>query len=424
MKKIRFPKPLIIALGLGALALALLSTDLLLAQGSAPAPAPAAMAPAPRAMAPAPAAMAPVPGAMAPQPPAGAAPGAGMAPEGAAVKPPEIPEKDRKLELARVGDVVITVGELAERINRMSRYVRGRYESIEKKRGLLDSMIEFEVLAKEASRRGFEKHPDVVQMLRQVMIQRLRQKVVEDGITRESISDADVNDYYEKNKAQYNKPETVRISHILVKDETTAKKVLEEVKSKGNDPRNFRAIVQQYSVDEATKQRAGDLRYFTRDEKRVPAPVIEAAFKLEKRGDVAGPIKSEAGFHVIKLTHRREAINRPAQDEKVKNQIVTRILRDKRKDALENFKKNLRDKAKVTINDDRLAAVKIDTTIQQRGGEGRPGPKGGRLGRPPGGGPGGPGGPGGLRIGPPMGPGPGMGPRGAMGPVPMAPAAP
>lgn len=329
------------------IAAALVSTQLLSAQGMAPRKAarPAGMAPAAKAGA-----------------KAGATVAAKAAPKDA------ISDADKKLELARVGDVVITVGQLAERINRMSRYVRGRYQSLEKKRNLLDSMVEFEVLAKEAERRGFSKNPDVVRMLRQVMIQRLRQRVVEEKVKRADITDKDVQAYYDKHKNQYNKPETVRVSHILLATEAAAKKVLAEVKSKGNDPRAFRGIVQKYSTDNATKRRAGDLRYFTREDKRVPKPVIEAAFKLEKRGDVAGPIKSAKGWHIIKLTHRRKAINRKVDDPKVKQQIVTRILREKRREALDAYKKALRAGATVKIYDKRLADVKIDTTVQRRRG--------------------------------------------------------
>jgi peptidyl-prolyl cis-trans isomerase C len=308
----------------------------------------------------------------------------GMAAAAAAKAPAKIPEKDAKLMLAQVGEVTISVGHLAERINRMSRYVRGRYQSLDKKRTLLDSMIEFEVLAKEAARRGFDKHPDVVRMLRQVMIQRLRQRVVEEKVKPEDIKDEDIKAYYEKHRKQYNKPETVRVSHIQVADEATARKVLSEVKAKGSDPRAFRALVQQYSTDNATKRRAGDLRYFTREDKRVAKEIIDAAFKLEKRGDVAGPVKSAAGYHVIKLTHRRQAIKREVTDPKVRQQILTRILRDRRRQALEGFKKQLRDKATVKVYDDRLAGVKIDTTIQRRGWRrpgGRPGRR--RMGRMP-----------------------------------------
>jgi len=304
-----------------------------------------------------------------------AAPKAAMKPAGMAAgmaatdaKKPVIAPKDAKLELAKVGDITITVANLAQRINRMSRYVRGRYQSLEKKRALLDSMIEFEVLAKEAARRGFAKHPDVVRMLRQVMIQRLRQKVVEDKVKRADIKAEDIKGYYDKHKAQYNKPETVRVSHILLRSKGEANSVLKQVKAKGNDPRAFRALVKKHSTDEATKRRAGDLRYFTKNDKRVPKEVVDAAFKLEKRGDVGGPVKSRVGWHVIKLTHRRKAINRSVDDAKVKQQIVTRILRDRRRKALEGFKKDLRTNATVKVHEAELKAVKIDTTIQRRRG--------------------------------------------------------
>jgi peptidyl-prolyl cis-trans isomerase C len=366
MNRINLNKTWSWAAGSAVVALAMISTSLLFAQGMAPRKAsrPAAMA----AMGPARAA-----------PMATAAMAAGKA----ADKKPLITEKDKKLELARVGDVVITVGQLAHRINRMSRYVRGRYQSLEKKRKLLESMVEFEVLAKEAARRGFAENPDVVRMLRQVMIQRLRQRVVEQKVKRSDITEQDVKAYYEKHRKQYNKPETVRISHILVKDKDTAVKVLAQVKKKGKDPRAFRALVQKFSVDKATKRRAGDLRYFTRKDKRVPKPVIEAAFKLEKRGEVAGPVKSDRGWHVIKLTHRRKAIRREVDDPKVKQQIVTRILRERRRQALNAYKKKLRKQAEVKIHEDRLANVKIDTTVRRRrrGWRGRGRFRRGRRGR-------------------------------------------
>ncbi len=355
------------AAGAAVVALGMLTTTLLSAQGMAPRKA-----------------VRPAAG-MAAQKPAMAAPmaAAGMAAGKATEKAPLIAEKDKKLELARVGDVTITVEQLAHRINRMSRYVRGRYQSLEKKRKLLDSMVEFEVLAKEAARRGFADNPDVVRMLRQVMIQRLRQRVVEQKVKRSDISQQDVKAYYEKHERQYNKPETVRVSHILVKDEDAAKRVLVQVKKKGNDPRAFRALVQKYSLDKATKRRAGDLRYFTRQDKRVPKPVIEAAFKLKKRGEVGGPVKSARGWHVIKLTHRRKEIHRKVDDPKVKQQIVTRILRERRREALNAYKSKLRKEAKVKIFEDRLADVKIDTTVQRRrrGWRGRGQMRRGRQGR-------------------------------------------
>src|SRR5262245_17686872 len=81
--------------------------------------------------------------------------------------------KGDDMVLAKVDDVVITVGELQERLNRMSPYVRARYTSLEQKKEFLDSLIRFEVLAKEAQRRGFDQDPEVIRSMKQVMIQKL-----------------------------------------------------------------------------------------------------------------------------------------------------------------------------------------------------------------------------------------------------------
>ena len=64
--------------------------------------------------------------------------------------------------LAKIDDVTITVGEFQERINRQSPYIRARYTSLEQKKEFLDSLIRFEVLAKEAYKRGLDKDPEVV----------------------------------------------------------------------------------------------------------------------------------------------------------------------------------------------------------------------------------------------------------------------
>src|ERR1051326_937494 len=75
---------------------------------------------------------------------------------GGPTAPPQSAE-ELKAPLAKIDDVTITLGEFQERINRQSPYIRARYTSLEQKKDFLDSLIRFEVLAKEAYRRGFDK---------------------------------------------------------------------------------------------------------------------------------------------------------------------------------------------------------------------------------------------------------------------------
>src|SRR5688572_13775004 len=81
--------------------------------------------------------------------------------------------EDLQEVLAKIDDVVITVGDFQERINKQTPYVRARYTSVERKKEFLDNLVRFEVLAKEAERRGLNKDAEVVRTMKQVMIQKL-----------------------------------------------------------------------------------------------------------------------------------------------------------------------------------------------------------------------------------------------------------
>lgn len=98
--------------------------------------------------------------------------------------------------LAKVDDIVITVAEFQDKINRQSPYVRARYTSLEQKKDFLDNLIRFEVLAKEGFRRGFDKDPEVVQTMKQVMIQKLMKDEFETKISPDSITDAEMEAFY------------------------------------------------------------------------------------------------------------------------------------------------------------------------------------------------------------------------------------
>jgi peptidyl-prolyl cis-trans isomerase C len=266
--------------------------------------------------------------------------------------------------IAKVNDVVITVGEFQERINRQSPYIRARYTSLEQKKEFLDNLVRFEVLAGEAFRRGLDKDPDVVRTMKQVMIQKLMKDEFETRIKPEDITDAEMKTFYDAHRDEYNKPEEVRVSAIVVKDKKTADKVAAEARSEtGKTNKGFRDLVTKHSIDDATKIRGGDLRYFSRATKEVDAKLIEAAFALEKTGDVAGPIAGADGrYYVIKQTGRRQSLEKGFEE--VKRQIQNRLYRDKRTQAQKDFIAGLRAGAKIEVDDAALGKVRIDTSAR------------------------------------------------------------
>jgi peptidyl-prolyl cis-trans isomerase C len=288
--------------------------------------------------------------------------------------PPQDP-KELAEPLAKIDGYTITIGEFQDRINKQSPYVRARYTSLEQKKDFLDNLIRFEVLAKEAKQRGLDQDAEVVRTMKQVMIQKLMKDEFETRVKPEDVTDAEMQKFYQEHLAEYNKPEEVRVSAIIVTDKAAADKAAADAKGpKGADSKGFRDLVNQYSTDDETKQRGGDLRYFAADSKDIPAEVSKAAFALQKTGDVAGPIKGGDKYYVIKQTGRRKAIAKTFDE--VKKQIQNRIYRDKRTKAMEDFVANLRAQAKIELFEDRLGKVRIDTSAPPAMPPGAPGAPG------------------------------------------------
>jgi peptidyl-prolyl cis-trans isomerase C len=293
--------------------------------------------------------------------------------------------------VAKVDDAVITVGDVQERINKQSPFVRARYTTNEKKKEFLDSLIRFEVMANEAERRGYDKDPEVLRVMKQQMISKFLQKDFESKLKVEDVPDADVEKYYAEHPAEFNQKDEVRISEVVVKDKGKADKAFAEAKALPKAPapttpdqKQFKDIVNKYADDDEAKQRGGDLGFFDKETTRYPKPVVEAAFKLAEVGDVASPIKTDKGWSVIRLTQKRPGFNRPLAE--VKRQIQQRLFRDTRTKAMDNFVADLKKKSAIEVNEANLAKVVIDTGTGPGAAAapgGHPGPPGMTL-SPPG----------------------------------------
>ena len=297
----------------------------------------------------------------------GPAPGPGP---GGPTAPAQSPD-ELSAPLARIDDVTITLGELQERINRQSPYIRARYTSLEQKKEFLDSLIRFEVLAKEAARRGLDRDPEVVRTMKQVMIQRLMRDELDAKITADTVSDAEMRAYYSANLSDYVKPEEVRVSAIIVKNRAQAERVAGEARGEaGKTNKGFRDLVARYSQDEDSKLRGGDLRYLDAATKEVPAPVVKAAFALASTGDVSAAVDAGNGtWYVLKQTGRRRAMTKSFDD--ARPAIRNKLFRDKRVAEQKKFVDDLRTKAKVEFYDDNLKKVRIDTSQAVDDGRGR-----------------------------------------------------
>ncbi|MCS6797252.1 MAG: peptidyl-prolyl cis-trans isomerase [Myxococcota bacterium] len=267
--------------------------------------------------------------------------------------------------LAVVGDRVITVGELAERLAEQSPYLRARYNSPERRREFLDNMIRFELLAQEARRRGYDRLPEVVHARKQMMIQQMMRRDFEERIALSSITEEEIRAHYEANIDEFHKPEQVRASHILVKNRAAAERILRQLLARPHDVELFRQMAERHNEDPETRERLGDLRFFSRPAERsegepeVPAAVAEAAFQIREIGGYhPNLVQSDAGFHIVKLTGRRAALRRTLED--ARRAIQQRLWREKREAAVEELLARLRQEIPVEVFPERLEDVRVE----------------------------------------------------------------
>src|ERR1051325_2403946 len=178
---------------------------------------------------------------------------------------PLSPELAKKT-LAKVGDRVITLGEYAAALDRMDSFERMRYQSPDRRKRLLDEMVEVELLAQEARRRGLDKSEETQERVRQILKDQLLDDLKKGTPAANDVPDAELHAYYDAHKDDFTDPERRRVSAIVLENSATAKTVL--AKALKASPADWGALVDQYSTQRGARstpnspnELAGDLGF-------------------------------------------------------------------------------------------------------------------------------------------------------------------
>ena len=122
------------------------------------------------------------------------------------------PGTDKGPAAARVAGATISVAELEQRFAEMNPYARARYQTAEQRKDYVEGIVRFELLAREAVRRGIQNDPDVVEAAKRVMVQELLKQELDEKA--DAISDAQVKQYYESHHDDYVKPSMTRLPSL------------------------------------------------------------------------------------------------------------------------------------------------------------------------------------------------------------------
>jgi peptidyl-prolyl cis-trans isomerase C len=253
----------------------------------------------------------------------------------------------------------ITVGELEDAVGASGSFTEQRYLDQATLKSLLDRTVRFELLAIEAARRGYDDNPSVNQAVKQNAVQSMLKVEIDTKITPKTIAPEAVQKYYDDHIDEFVRPEMRRASQIEFASEADAQAVLEQAKAA--DMRSFRELARLRSLDEVSKLRGGDLRYF--DAKGKPdeeAPNIDpalakAAFALKTVGDTSGVIKVDAGYSIVRLTGMRAAHSETVKD--ADERIRMRLWREQREAAIDALLADLKTKSPPEIHPELLDSI-------------------------------------------------------------------
>jgi peptidyl-prolyl cis-trans isomerase C len=163
-------------------------------------------------------------------------------------------------------------------------------------------------------------------------------------------TDEQARDFYQKNPAKFQQPESVRASHILFATQNAdaaAKQQLraqaESVLKQAKGGADFAQLARTHSKDGSAAQ-GGDLGFFPRGQ-MVPA-FEQAAFGM-KPGEISGIVESQFGYHIIKLTERRAPSTVPFEE--VSGRIKQFLTEQQKQERAEAFVQGLKKKARIEV---------------------------------------------------------------------------
>ena len=241
--------------------------------------------------------------------------------------------------LARVGSSDITEAEVLEFIQPFGQQALMLYGTEQGRKMILDDVISMRLYALDAEDSGLDKTPEfqaTLENAKRAMLAQAAMRKVVDGIT---VTDDEARKFYDANPEMFVQPERVHARHILVSDDAVLAKVQEDLKA-GKD---FAETAKEYSIDPGSAANGGDLGEFPKGV--MVAEFEKAAFDLKNPGDVSEPVKTQFGWHIIRLEEHIAAS--PVAFEQVKAQIVQELQGQKTQETLEARSRELEGKYKV-----------------------------------------------------------------------------
>jgi peptidyl-prolyl cis-trans isomerase C len=189
-----------------------------------------------------------------------------------------------------------------------------------------ESLINLELLSQAAVGKGLDKEPNLAAALDIRRKDQLAKAYLEDYVKAHPVADAEIQAAYDKAKTEAVEPE-YHARHILVKSEAEAKKLIAELDTK---KAKFEDLAKKYSKDPGSAKNGGLLEW---SDRRAFVPEFSDALAKLKKGEMTEtPVKTQFGWHVIRVDDVRKPVLPPL--EQVRGEIVKQLQQQRVRDAI------------------------------------------------------------------------------------------
>jgi hypothetical protein len=271
-------------------------------------------------------------------------------------------------EVARVAEACISRDAFETQLNLRARTAGDHFSTESAKAALLDEMIRREAVFAKAKAAGFDQRPDVQESVKRLIVDKFQEEQMKArGADEPFVSEREIEDYYRQHNDKFATAARVRGAILFLKisplvdaekrEQLMVKAEALLAQAATAAPREFAALVQANSEDQATRYKAGDIGWVSREAKGrdLEPAVMEALFALKTPGDFAAVTSGEKGVYIVKLTDSQPAGTRPLTE--VKESIAYTLRKQKLDQREQDFFAGMKAGLDIRINRPLLESI-------------------------------------------------------------------
>jgi len=256
----------------------------------------------------------------------------------------DAPKTDPERVLAKVSDREIREKDIDQVIRMMGPQGAMMYDNPQGRRAVLDELVSMHLFALRGAEEKLDQTPEFKAALETFRNQSLARAAIDASLKDVTASDEDAKKFYDEHPDQFTQPERVHVRHILISDDVTSADAIAKVQADLKAGVSFDEVAKSRSLCPSAAQ-GGDLGEVSKGQM---VPEFEAAaFALKDPGDLSEPVKTQFGWHIIRLEGRTPSSLEPFDT--VKPQLLQYLTNEKRNEAFKNVVEGLKKTYKVEM---------------------------------------------------------------------------